>query len=151
MDDDTLLSALGSMVRFYSSRAEAHASFYIGSLFGLFTILAIVYSNDGLRIGEKILWSLVFWSLFGMGLYVFMNFCYYATLADIVRDKIVLIIDYHSELEIMKASVSERLGLKLFCDLKFSNFFHSKRFFIFSLGYFSIVLLSYFLCFWLKR
>ena len=98
MDNSTLLSGLGSLIEFYSSRAEAHANFFLIAFFGLFAILAIVYSKSEVEVSEKKVWSVIFWTLFFMGLYFLLNFRYYASFADQIIQRIIILLEYKPEM-----------------------------------------------------
>ena len=67
------------MADFYSDRAVAHASFFLASFFGLFSILALAQSNQD---SLKWIWAIPYWLLFLGSLYTFTNFSLYATYAE---------------------------------------------------------------------
>lgn len=79
---------VGIIEDFYSTRAVAHASFFVASVFGLFTILTLMevllekLNSNGSEANFTIIsLSLVYWGAFGFGLYSFMNFGHYSNLA----------------------------------------------------------------------
>lgn len=78
------LTAKEALLDFYSDRAVAHASFFLASLFGLFTVLAITQNAQV----NKWLWLIPYFLLFSLGVYTYSNFCYYAVLADSIRRNI---------------------------------------------------------------
>jgi hypothetical protein len=60
---------------FYSTRAVAHASFFVASIFGLFAILAFM---ERFTMVSKILVSFAYWAVWSGGLYSFMRFSFYS-------------------------------------------------------------------------
>jgi len=78
--------SLAAVLDFYSDKSDAHASFFLASLFGLFTVLSI---TQGFR-GEPVRYLLLipYWLLFFGGLYSLLNFGLYATLARSIKVRI---------------------------------------------------------------
>jgi hypothetical protein len=70
----------------YSTRAVAHASFFVASLFGLFTILALILM-ERLSITSSVLLSITYWLVWSFGLFSFLNFSRYATRANRAIEK----------------------------------------------------------------
>ena len=72
---------------FYSTRAVAHASFFVASIFGMFTILALMVSifqklsNDWFWTAMVLL-SLTYWGIFLVGFHSFLKFSQYSTYAQ---------------------------------------------------------------------
>ncbi len=151
MDDSIIISALGSLIEFYSRRAEAHASYFFSSFFGLFAILAIVYSKSKIRVGEKKLWSVIFWALFFMGSYFLMNYRYYATFADQLRQNTITIIEYQPEMDRIRDMIIKNPIMQLFYCIKSSALFQNNSMLIFGGGYSLLVMISYLLGFWPKN
>ncbi len=76
------ISSLSAILDFYSDRAIAHASFFLASFFGLFTVLQI-QQNPTLG------WAILYWILFLAGLYTLNRFGYYASFAQKLMEKLV--------------------------------------------------------------
>lgn len=79
LPDGELDRQLGIEEDFYSARAVAHASFFVASVFGLFTILAFMETSSMV---SKALLSVTYWVVWGFGLYSFLNFSRYAVHAQ---------------------------------------------------------------------
>jgi len=79
MRDKEELDILTGLLDFYSDRATAHASFVIAGIFGIYTVL-FAESELPLPVFIPTYLALVF-----IVVYSFLNFGYWATLADIVR------------------------------------------------------------------
>jgi hypothetical protein len=58
---------------FYSTRAVAHASFFVASVFGLFAILELMERRFSMT--SLALLSLAYWIVWAFGLFSFLNFC----------------------------------------------------------------------------
>jgi hypothetical protein len=73
---------------FYSTRAVAHASFFVASIFGLFTILALMESSFQ-KLSNYWSWialgllSITYWGVFVIGLHSFLKFGRYSIYAQI--------------------------------------------------------------------
>jgi len=78
--------ALGIDADFNSTRAVAHASFFVASVFGLFTILA---SMERFSLMGKIFLSFTYWFIWLFGLYSFLNFSRYSIHAQQAKNRIV--------------------------------------------------------------
>jgi hypothetical protein len=76
---------LTSIVDFYSNRAIAHASFLIASIFGLFSVLSFIEVSSGYPL---IALSVTYWLLWLLGLYSFGNFSFYASIAEVAKERI---------------------------------------------------------------
>lgn len=76
------VTRVAALLDFYSNRAVAHASFFIASIFGLLTFLAIVSGFKEIRDYPYVL-SIFLFSVFTyMGYFTLIRFNYYASLAD---------------------------------------------------------------------
>jgi hypothetical protein len=83
------------MQDFFNKRGNAHASFFVASMFGLFNLLALMgrfvdrslFSVGNLGVIISLLLSYGFVWFFG--LYSLLNFFFYATVAQIAERKIV--------------------------------------------------------------
>jgi hypothetical protein len=78
--DEWKFKSLSVMQDFYSKRAAAHASFFVASVFGLFTVLRLI-DNMYYSFWSKTVLALVYVSLWIMGIYSFLNFSFYASIA----------------------------------------------------------------------
>jgi len=80
------LAILTGFLDFYSDRATAHASFVVAELFGIYT----VYFGQLMLEHRFPLWLffLLCGALLFINIYSFLNFGYYATMAEIVRKKL---------------------------------------------------------------
>lgn len=146
MGDNESVSALSAMVEFNSSRAEAHASFFIGSLFGIFTILAMVYSKENISVIERQVWSFINFILILVGLYFFYNFSHYAIAADKFRQKIVDNPDNKIKYGEVINNVNKRKSLKILYNLE--KCIHEYKLKIFPLMYLFILILSWLMVFY---
>jgi hypothetical protein len=106
---------------FYNKRANAHASLFVASMFGLFSLLALMgrivdrYSFAGSNLTVLILLSISYGLVWLFGLYSSLNFFFHATIAQhaekkIVQDKDRRIID--------KAKAKWKWIPKTFADFK---------------------------------
>jgi len=75
-------TVLTGLLDFYSDRATAHASFTVAGIFGIY---AVLFATDGL---PPKAFLVAYVALLIINVYSFLNFGYYALLADIVRDKL---------------------------------------------------------------
>jgi len=83
--NDKDIEKVVAMVSFYSARAEAHASFFLASFFGLFVVLSLAQTHP---IHQWIsMWGIPYWLLFLGSLYVFANFSLYATYAQKIAER----------------------------------------------------------------
>lgn len=82
MQDSKELAILTGLLDFYSDRATAHASFVVAGVFGIYSVLFAGKSLDPMVL------CLVYAALVIFDIYSFLNFGYYATLADIVKVKL---------------------------------------------------------------
>ena len=144
MSDNTKISAYSAVLEFFSSRAEAHASFFLASLFGLFTVLSIAKNTS-----NWLWWSITYWFLFGLGLYTFFNFCTFAQFAHIAYQQITKMAEIYEEVESEKKDLYKRdFVLRNFSDLKnLIGRAHAWRIIIFGILYFIVVLIPYCLVF----
>lgn len=69
---------------FHNKRANAFASLFVASMFGLFTLLSLMERIVDLT-SPLILLILCYLTVFGFGLYSLLNFSYYATVAQIAK------------------------------------------------------------------
>lgn len=73
---------------FYSTRAVAHASFFVASIFGLFTVLALMdssfleLSSNWSSWAALVLLSFTYWGVFAVGWHSFMKFSQYSIYAE---------------------------------------------------------------------
>jgi len=94
MEDDVEREKLATIQDFYSKRTVAHASFFVSSLFGLFTLLSLMLTvkarGSTLVPLETILVLLLvpYGIVWFFGLYSLFNFDYYASLAEHAETKI---------------------------------------------------------------
>ena len=82
-DNEKDIGKITAMVDFYSDRAVAHASFFLASLFGLFSVLSLAQNQHTL----KCVWAIPYWLLFLGSLYTFVNFSFYATYAQKITEE----------------------------------------------------------------
>jgi hypothetical protein len=114
MEDEDTFKRLSIVQDFFSKRAVAHASFFVASIFGLFTILSLMEKFINRMPFYGVIWQLAwdwnsarflllsssYWFIWLFGLYSFANFGYYATLAQKAEEKIV----ENKDIEIIKES-----------------------------------------------
>jgi len=121
MRNEDTFKSLSIVQDFFSKRAVAHASFFVASMFGLFTILSFM-ERDVNRISLAWNWNLrlsllsaTYWFIWLFGFYSLGNFGYYATLAQHAEEKIA----ENKDNEIINES-KKGLGriLKWFYDFK---------------------------------
>lgn len=80
------ISALSAALDFHSDRATAHASFFVASIFGLFTTLSLYpYASKVWLMG---LLAVSFWFIWGFGAYSLYNFGRFAAIAQGILSKI---------------------------------------------------------------
>jgi hypothetical protein len=122
MEDEITLKRLSTVQDFFSKRAVAHASFFVASIFGLFTILSLMEKFVNRMPFYGIIWQLAwdwnfarflllsssYWFIWLFGLYSFANFGYYATLAQRTEEKIA----EGKEIEIIDET-KKKLGRRL--------------------------------------
>lgn len=75
-------TGLSSLLDFYSDRATAHASFVVAGMFGIY---AVLFAPNGL---PTIAFVVSYSALLVTNVYSFLNFGYYAVLADITKHKL---------------------------------------------------------------
>jgi len=129
MEDEDTFKRLSIVQDFFSKRAVAHASFFVASMFGLFTILSLMEKFIDRMPFHGVTWQLTWdWNftrflllsssyvfIWLFGLYSFGNFSYYATLAQRVEEKIAK----NKDNEIINESKKGLGGiLKWFYDFK---------------------------------
>lgn len=107
--DPNKLTQYTGLLDFYSDRATAHASFVVASVFGIFTIFAILRAEKSLL---WLMWTSTYVALQFALVYCFYKFSYYAVLADIVR----------RQLEGGKDEISQPLITALKCESKKTRF-----------------------------
>jgi hypothetical protein len=73
---------VGALVDFYSDRAVAHASFFIASIFGILTFLALVSNLEKINGFYYFVSILLFAGFSYMGYFTLVRFGYYASLSD---------------------------------------------------------------------
>lgn len=79
-DTELLATRIGALLDFYSDRAVAHASFFVASIFGIVTILAIIQQlGDILSVWISIP---LFYAFSYMGYYTLTRFGYYADISQ---------------------------------------------------------------------
>ncbi len=76
-DVGELLSQLSALLEYYSGKTVAHASFFVASVFGIFTILPLIHSHP--------LLSLPYLVLAGGGTYLLLSFRYYSDISEVVH------------------------------------------------------------------
>jgi hypothetical protein len=81
-NSDEDISKLCALLDFYSSRAVAHASFFVSSIFGLITFLAIVQMLAEKNVLLYELSTIAFLGFSYMGFYTLIRFGYYASLSQ---------------------------------------------------------------------
>jgi hypothetical protein len=91
-ENDQSIEVLIGLLDFHSDRATAHASFVIASIFGIFTLLFSFKLFNGLIWG-KVVYVLAFILLNAISVYSYLNFGYYAAVADNVRETLNSFID----------------------------------------------------------
>jgi len=84
MSRDEEIGILTGLLDFYSDRATTHASFVVAGTFGFYTIL---FANEHFDqcIQSRVVFLLACLALITINVYSFLNFGYYATLADITK------------------------------------------------------------------
>jgi len=106
------VDARAALLDFYSSRAVAHASYFIASIFGIVTLLALSQNIGRVPFQNNILWDwlavaiwFIVYAIFAyMGYYTLGQFSKYAAYADTLRAS-SLALDAH--LEDIKISLDE--------------------------------------------
>lgn len=134
--DEKEIARLSAICDFHSDRAEAHASFFLAFLFGLFAILAIVASTD---LPYEILLALPYGILFVGGLWSFANFSLYATYAEGIEKKLET--EWISD--IMKSKRKENPFLELFHRIKSRVYRHKLIHILIVIVYFVVGLVSF--------
>jgi len=81
-ETDTEIAILSGLLDFYSNRAIAHASFVVAGIFGIYSILSLMNKTSFW------LYTLSYIALLIIDVYSFLNFGYYAELADTIRTKL---------------------------------------------------------------
>lgn len=76
------LPALGSLLDFYSDKSNAHASFLLAVIFGMFMILGIHVTDQW----KLALLGAIYGLLGSIGPYLFLSFWYYSDLSEAVKD-----------------------------------------------------------------
>jgi len=132
-------NSLAAILDFYSDRAVAHASFFLASFFGLFTVLSI---------GEKEIfeWAFPYWILFSVGLYTLIRFAYYATFAHLIMVR-MRESDYRSGVVIQEAEGRISPCLRKTQRLRERLSRRSSMWIIGGVLYFALSLISFFLKF----
>ncbi len=93
-------AVLTGLLDFFSDRATTHASFVVATTFGLFTILFSL-TNIPKTFWAIIVIGITYFALLGLAIYSFLNFGYYAILADITKEELKrsgLNVEYAAEL-----------------------------------------------------
>lgn len=96
---DEYIQMLSALLDFHSDRAEAHASFFVASLFGLFSVLQVAQNllNSGVIFISlwitKAIWLVICWFLFYFGVYSYFKFGYYASYAHMVLLEMRKVVD----------------------------------------------------------
>jgi len=80
-EEEWAFRSLSVVQDFYSKRAVAHASFFVASVFGLFTVLRLIYEMNPYPASQFTL-SVVYIGVWIFGGYSFLNFSFYATIAN---------------------------------------------------------------------
>jgi len=148
MNNETLISIYSASLEFYSSRAESHASFFLATFFGLFTIFSIIHSSEIIRNRHDLwwLWHVPVVGLIFMALYSFGNFCLYASYANRFLTELEVL--GNIKIEYMLKELRERhLYLKFFYNVKQYPFFHNFRFELLTLGFIIMIICSYYIIF----
>jgi len=129
MRNEDTFKSLSIVQDFFSKRAVAHASFFVASIFGLFTILSFMEKSISRIPLSEVIWQLAwdwnfarlillsstYWFIWLFGLYSFANFNFYATLAQHAEEKIA----ENKDNEIINESKKGLGGiLKWFYDFK---------------------------------
>lgn len=122
MRDPEELVILTGLLDFYSDRATAHASFVVATTFGIYAVLF-----GGRNILPQWLFAIVYLALVLIGAYSFFNFGVYATLAEIVREKLMgeHCEEYEKE---MKSELKHRYRLYYkFREFKMRHLYRSRK------------------------
>ena len=75
------LAIFTGLLDFYSDRATAHASFLVAGTFGIYSVL---FAQENVKLPSSIFCA-TFFALAAMCIYSFLNFGYYATMAENMR------------------------------------------------------------------
>jgi hypothetical protein len=127
MENVSEYDVLCSVVDFHSNRAVAHASFLIASIFGLFTVLPLIEILVGKSPIAFVFLSIAYWLLWVFGLYSFGNFSYFASIAEVAKEKITA---YQPIIESKIRSEAKNRQWKLlgrFFDLKRAGLLGKKK------------------------
>jgi len=132
---------------FYSKRAVAHASFFVASVFGSFTILTFMercyerLSSNGIAsIMTLVLLSLTYWAIGGLGFYSFMNFSNYSNLAQHAEQKGAGKVDKEIRDEARKI---QGKATGWFADIKSSKQFARHNLLMFLLAYLAVIIFAF--------
>jgi hypothetical protein len=74
---------LAAFLDFYSDRATAHASLFVASLFGIFTLLAIVQNLSGFGVWASII---IYFALIYAGYFTLVRFGFYADISQRITE-----------------------------------------------------------------
>jgi hypothetical protein len=119
MSDEERLPVLTGLLDFFSDRAGAHASFVVATVFGIYTLL---FAHDKLPLW---VFFLAFFTLQVFAVYSFLNFGYFATRADIIRERL-------EDCACMQAEIRDILDKRL--EEKSSRLYYPFRWFKHVLG-----------------
>lgn len=143
--DDRDVTSLAALLDFYSDRAIAHASFYLASLFGLFTVLQIAQFDYG----SQCYWVVPYWVLFFVGFYTLARFNWYATTAQeitgIIRTEIVKE-ELRKRIDDIGDRITDRIPL-MRLRTRITERLRTSLFYLIASGYSGIVLFACFLVF----
>ena len=98
------VSKVSALLDFYSDRCVAHASFFVATLFGTFSLLSLLDDKEGLvRIGL----ASTYWLLFIGSIYLLLSFSYYSGYSEKIQR---IVMNYSSHYE----DVLRKYGLENF-------------------------------------
>lgn len=89
-DDDLFLTRVSALLDFFSDKAVAHASFFVASIFGVVTLLALIQGFQRGHIITLLIWTghissistIPFFAVSYAGYYALNRFGYFADLSD---------------------------------------------------------------------
>jgi hypothetical protein len=130
---------------FYSSRTVAHASFFVASIFGSFTILALMKRE----FVSSVLLSIIYWLVFLFGVFSFLNFSRYAIRAQIAEGKTANEAETFIKQELEKPNTRQDKLIRQFDRTRASPEIANIDKFLFLIAYSAVALVA-FVAVWLR-
>jgi hypothetical protein len=124
---------------FYSSRTVAHASFFVASIFGSFTILALMERE----FVSLVLLSIIYWFVFLFGVFSFLNFSRYAIRAQIAERKIANEAETFIKQELEKSTTRQDKLIRQFDRRRASPKIANIDKYLFLIVYFAVGLIAF--------